>query len=101
VAARRRREPRGLSLPPFRTRPPDMQPAAHLTALIWGDGTYAGPPEPDAYAVPPPLATTATSASPEMRQPREGRYSVSALFLRPAGLADGLAPKERRYERRL
>src|SRR5436190_1223215 len=65
------REPRSLTLPPSRTRPPDMQLAAHFTLLIVGDGTYAVPPVA-ASADPPPAAAATANATPAMR-PQCGR----------------------------
>src|SRR4051794_26402071 len=62
----RKREPRSLTFPPSRTRPPDMQLAAHFTLLIAGVGTYAVPPL--AASAGPPPAMVATSAAPATRK---------------------------------
>src|SRR3954447_9187914 len=63
----RRRDPRSLTFPPSRTRPPDMQLAAHLTLLMDGVGTYAVPPL--AASAGPPPARVATSVTPARRKP--------------------------------
>src|SRR3954471_12849840 len=63
------REPRSRTFPPSRTRPRDMQPAAHFTLLIVGVGTYAVPPlDASAGAAPAARARPAPSAIAAARQ---------------------------------
>src|SRR3954452_15936237 len=90
--------PRSLILPPLCTAPPRTQRLTHFTALIFGAATYRAPP----------LDAVAASAAPKLRAASASRHAmrqrvllcgvVFSLFQRPTGLADGLAPKERRYE---
>src|SRR4051812_12770202 len=90
-------------LPP-RARRCEAQRRMHLTLVSFGLATYMAPPPPDSAAAPTGAATAtqAHRAAPIARRRSWKRTNTlfRPLFLRPTGLAVGLAPKERRYGRR-
>ena len=81
--------------------PPQVE--MQTTSAALGDlGGVTPPPSASAVPTPAPSEATAITAATAVciPRPRGGvPLGLISLFLWPAGLADGLAPKERRYRR--